>query len=582
MGEQKLYDVRPVKDLRDMLEQSAKLFGDKNAFMVKNADDKYEGITYSQFKDDVDALGTALMDLGLKDRFIAVIGENRYEWCVTYLSAANGTGTIVPLDKELPINEIENLLVRSGASAVVFSKKFTENMKKIAAIMPSIQYFISMDSEEDEQQVLSFKKLVEKGRILMKQGDTSFLNSEIDNERMSILLFTSGTTGLAKGVMLSHKNICSNIVSVCSTVHVDSSDSCLSILPLHHTYECTIGFLTLIYCGACIAFNEGLKHIAKNLKEVSPTIIVVVPLILENMYKKIWEQAGKKRGMTTKLKVALSVSNALLKTCRIDIRRKLFKQIHENIGGKVRLLITGAAAIDPNVSKGFGKMGIKVLQGYGLTECSPLVAGNRDSISKDDSVGLPIPDVSVRIDNLDEKGVGEIVAKGDNVMLGYFEDEETTKRVLKDGWFYTGDLGYIDKNGLLYIVGRSKNVIVTKNGKNIFPEEVEAYINKSPFVQESMVWGKYDEDSGETYVNAQIFPNFDAIKEKLRVANISLDEVTRLFKDIIKNVNKSMPMYKRVREFTIRETEFVKTTTKKIKRYVEQTYKANKNTCIRG
>lgn len=577
MKKQKLYKTRNIIDLRDMLRQSEQLFGDKNAFIVKDEKEDHRGITYSQFKSDVDAFGTALLDLGLKDKFIAVIGENRYEWCVTYISVVNGVGVITPLDKELPPNEIENLLTRSGASAVVFSQKFADEMKRIAKTLPSVQYFINMDIEDDEQDVLSFKRLVEKGKALIAQGDRTYLDCEIDAERISILLFTSGTTGLAKGVMLSHKNICSNIVAVRSTVYVDENDSVLSILPLHHTYECTIGFLTIIYCGGSIAFNEGLKYIVKNLKEYKPTILVVVPLILENMYKKVWEQARKKRGMTTKLKVALSTSNLLYKSLKIDIRRRLFKQIHENIGGRVRLFVTGAAAIDPEVSRGFGKMGIRAVQGYGLTETSPLVAGNRDTICVDGSVGLPIPGVSMKIDNPNENGVGEIIVKGDNVMLGYFEDEEATKQVLKDGWFYTGDLGYVDKDGIYYIAGRSKNVIVTKNGKNIFPEEVEAYINRSPFVQESLVWGKYDEDSGETYVNAQIFPNIDAIKEKLSVTNISIDELMRFFKDIIRNVNKNMPMYKRIRQFTIRENEFVKTTTRKIKRYMEESYVGKKD-----
>jgi len=559
--------------MKDLITQSVKLFGSKNAFLVRNKQEIYEGITYSKFKDDIDAFGSALIDLGLKDKFIAVIGENRYEWCVTYLSVVNGTGIIVPLDKELPLPEIENLLIRSNAAAVVFSGKFSSEMGELSKKLPTVKYFISMDADQEEYGILSFRKLVEYGKGLMNSGCGSFSDAEINDEKMSILLFTSGTTDLAKGVMLSHKNICSNIVSVSKTVYIGSNDSSLSILPLHHTYECTLGFLTMIYSGGTIAFNEGLKHIAKNLKEIRPTVLIAVPLILESMYKKIWEQAAKKKGMKTKLKTALLISNTLNKIFRIDIRKKLFKAIHDNIGGRVRLIISGAAAIDPDVSKGFSMMGIKVLQGYGLTECSPLVIGNRDNVYRDASVGLPIPGVEVKIVDPNQKGVGEIITKGDNVMLGYYKNEEVTEKCMKNGWFYTGDLGYKDKAGFYYITGRIKNVIVTKNGKNIYPEEVESYINKSPYVQESLVWGRYDEISGETHVNAQIIPNFIAIKEKLKDIHISGDEIMRVISDVVKGVNRDMPLYKRIRGFNIRETEFVKTTTKKIKRYVEKTGK---------
>lgn len=569
MKERSLYEVREIKDLKDMLNQSAKLFADKNAFLDNNSSGLVSGITYSQFKNDVDSLGTAFINMGLKDGFIAVIGENRYEWCVTYLATVNGTGVIVPLDKELPEQDIENLLNRSEVSAVIFSKKYSKVMKKLSEKLQTVKYYINMDNANDEDGVLSFRTVLEKGRELLDQGDTSFINAHIDSNKMSILLFTSGTTGFAKGVMLSHSNICANITAVCTTVNVKSSDTSLSILPLHHTYECTLGFLTFIYNGSTIAFNEGLKYISKNLKEVKPTVLITVPLILENMYKKIWEHASKKRGMKTKLKLAMLISNILYNYGGIDIRRKLFKQIHDNFGGNIRLVITGAAAIDPLVTKGLRNLGILVLQGYGLTECSPLVIGNRDRYYVDGAVGLPLPGVEVKVHNINDLGVGEIIVKGPNVMLGYYKDEEATNKCLKDGWFHTGDLGKLDKHGFYYITGRCKNVIVTKNGKNIYPEELESFINRSPFVQESMVWGCYEEKSGETVVNAQIFPNLELIKEKLKKHTLTKDDITAVFNDIIKNINNGMPLYKRIRSFSIRETEFIKTTTKKIKRYKE-------------
>ncbi|NSW89611.1 MAG: AMP-binding protein [Firmicutes bacterium] len=583
MNTMPIYKVRPIRDLKDMVKQSVELFANKNAFWIKaDKEENYKGITYSEFKEDIDALGTALINMGLKDKFIAVIGENRYEWCVTYLAVVNGTGVIVPLDKELPTAEIENLLIRSNASAVFFSGKFIDQMKMLSSKLTTVKYFINMDAVDDvakdafegatkdEAVFLSFRGLIAKGKDLILSGDRSFIDAPVDAEKMSILLFTSGTTDLAKGVMLSHKNICSNLTAVCSVLYIDSNDSVLSILPLHHTYECTCGFLVMIYNGCTISFNEGLKHIAKNLKETKPSIIILVPLILEGMYKKIWEQASKKRGLKTKLKIAIFISNMLLNVFKIDIRRKLFKHIHENIGGRVRLIISGAAAINPEVSKGFRSLGIKVRQGYGLTECSPIVTVNHDKEFRDDSIGKPLPGVEVKIENADENGIGEIVVKGNNVMLGYFGDPNATQKVMKDGWLYTGDLGKMDSNGFFYITGRKKNVIVTKNGKNIYPEEVEACLNKSPYILESLVWGKDEEGSDETLVYAKIVPDFEAIKNKLGTDNFSEDDIYKIIEDEVKAANRSMPLYKRVRDFSIKEEEFVKTTTRKIKRYVER------------
>lgn len=565
-----LYEVRNIENLRDMLEQSIIEYGEKDAFLVKDSAGSYRGISYRRFGEDVRALGAALADLGLENSFIAVMGENRYEWCVSYLAAANHIGVIVPIDKELPVSEKGNLLSRSGAAAVVFSGKYADELHSISTTLETVRFYIDMDIKEDSDGFLSYQKLLEKGRSLISEGKFDPSGHHIENDKLGILLFTSGTMDLAKGVMLSHANICMDLMAVCQTVYAGSKDLSLSILPIHHTYECTVGFLAMIYRGATIAFNEGLKQILKNFKEARPTFLITVPLILESIYKKIWEQAGKKKGMKTILRIAMFAGGAVYNIFGIDIRRKLFHAIHETFGGRLRLIMTGAAAISPEVSKGFRSFGISVLQGYGLTECSPLVTGNRDAAFRDDSVGLPIPGVEVRIDNPDENGIGEIVAKGGNVMLGYFKNEKATESCLKDGWFHTGDLGRVDRNGFYYITGRLKNVIVTKNGKNIFPEEVEAYINKSPFVLESMVTGDFDSESGETHVNANIFPNIDVIKERLKLPNINKEELMRIFNEVVRNVNRDMPLYKRIRTFTIRDVEFAKTTTKKIKRYAEK------------
>lgn len=570
MNKSKNYEVRNITDMRDLLNQSVNLYGDRNAFLVRSSGSEYTGISYSRFKQDVDCLGTALTGLGLIGMHIAVMSENRYEWCVSYLSTVNGAGVIVPIDKELKQDEVENLLKTSDASAIIYSSKYHECIKSISRKLPDMKFLINMDSDENTDSVLSFQMLLKKGRQMIADGDRSFVDAVIDPYKMSILLFTSGTTGHAKGVMLSHHNICSNITSVRSVVYFDDHDTSLSILPLHHTYECTCGFLTLIYSGSTVAFNEGLKHIGKNLKEAAPSVLILVPLLMESMYRKVWEQAAKKTGGTAILKLAIKLSNTLLNVFNIDIRRELFKKIHDNFGGRLRIIIIGAAAIDPEVSKAFRAFGISVLQGYGLTECSPLVTGNRDSAFVDSSIGLPIPGVEIKINNPDNNGAGEILVKGENVMLGYYNNDNATDNCMKNGWFHTGDIGYYDKDGFYYITGRSKNVIVTKNGKNIFPEEVEAYLNKSPYVQESLVWGKLDERSGETHVTAQILPNLDFIRDKLRLPHVSKEDIMKLLSEAVKSANTHMPLYKHIREFSIRETEFMKTTTQKIKRYAEE------------
>ncbi len=564
-----LYEVEIIKNFRDLLEQSAANYAEKAAFWIRVEGGSFRSITYKHFKDDVDALGAALSSLGLRHGFTAVLGENRYEWCVSYLAVTNHTGVVVPLDKELSASEKTNLLQRSGAGAIIFSGRYAKDILAAKSSGCPVRYYIDMDLEEDTEDFLSYKKLVGKGRQLLEQRSIDLDEYRIDNKALGVLLFTSGTTDLAKGVMLSQKNICSNIMAVLKTVHVGSEDVSLSILPIHHTYECTLGFLTMIYCGGTIAFNEGLKQIQKNLREVRPTILISVPLLLENMHKKIWEQAAKKPGMKLLLKLMTGLGTAL-KAVGLDIRHVLFGTIHRSFGGRLRLIITGAAAINHEALSGLKSLGFKVLQGYGLTECSPLVIGERDNFSKNASIGLPLPGVEVRIDNPDENGIGEIVTKGENVMLGYYKNEEATNKCLRDGWFHTGDLGMIDESGAYYITGRLKNVIVTKNGKNIFPEEVETYINRSPFVLESLVAGYDDEKSGETVVGANILPNLEAIKERLKAVSVTKEEIMNIISDVVKSVNREMPLYKRISTFAIRDSEFIKTTTLKIKRYAEK------------
>lgn len=565
-------DARHVSDLKDLLSQSSELFGQNYAFKLFQKNNGYKYITFNEFKSDVDGLGTALLNLGLKDNFISLIGENRYEWCVSYLSVVNGTGIIVPLDKELPVAEIDNLIERSKSSAIIFSGKHLKEMKEVSESNSNVKFFINMDADEDADFYLSYSKLVSKGKELIASGDTQYLNSAIDNEKMNMLLFTSGTTDLAKGVMLSHKNICSDIMAITSCLYIDDTDSALSILPLHHTYECTAGFLVMVYNGCCITFCEGLKYIGKNIKEIQPSIVMLVPLILEGVYKKIWDTAKKKPFGEFALLSALAISK-FLSMFGIDVREKLFKSVHHSLGGNLRLVISGAAGLAPHVSKGFRDFGLNVIQGYGLTECSPIVSVNRDEDFRHDSIGLPISGVEVKLDNVDYSGIGEIIVKGDIVMLGYFENPIATRKVLKNGWLYTGDLGTIDPDGFIRITGRKKSVIVTKNGKNVFPEEVEAYLSKSKYILESLVTGELDEESGETIVSAQIFPDYDNILAALKVDNVDSNEVFKIINAEVKKINKTMPLYKHVKNISIREYEFEKTTSKKIKRYGQQAQK---------
>ncbi len=563
----KLYEVRPIKDLKDMLNSSVELYGDKAAFLSKPRNQAdYVPITYKQYKKDVEAFGTALLSLGLKGGKIALIGENRYEWSISYLSVVNGTGVIVPLDKELPANEIRLLIDRSESDAIIYSGNVKDKIEILAKESSTLKYFISMEAEQDEGNILSFNLLLKKGHELLDGGNKEFIDASIDKDAMNMLLFTSGTTDTAKAVMLSHKNIVENLMNMCSMLYIDQNDTFLSILPIHHTYECTCGFLCQLYRGCTIAYCEGLRHITKNLKESKCTMMLGVPLVFESMYRQIMNQAIKSKG-EKKIKFALGLSNFLRKI-KIDIRRKLFSQIHEALGGHIRIFISGAAGIDPQIAKGFRELGIKLVQGYGLTECAPIVALNRNNYYKDEAAGLPLPNLEVVIDNPDEDGIGEIKCKGSSIMLGYYKDPEATAEVLRDGWFYTGDSGYIDEDGFVHITGRKKNVIITGNGKNVFPEELETLLNRSKYIKESLVFGKGQTD-GETIICAKIVPELEKIDEDIKNNIAPGSTVQEIIEKEVRTINKSMVSYKYIKDITIREEEFIKTTTKKIKRHEE-------------
>jgi len=559
------YEVRPIRDLKDMVNSSVALYADRNAYLIKKAPGgPYIPVTFSQFKTDIDELGTALMDLGLTGKKIAVIGENRYEWVVTYFAVVNGVGVIVPLDRELPAQEIHNLMVRAEVSAIVYSSKVESVVEEAIRGIESIEYIISMDAPDHMDNRLSLKRLQRTGKRLLLEGRRNYLDAEIDREAMCSLLFTSGTTGLAKGVMLSHKNLTANVYNMSKYVNVTNNMTGLSVLPMHHTYEMTCHIMTCIYQGCCVAFCEGLKYIVKNMAEAKATVMLGVPLIFESMHKKVWKKA-EESGKAEKMRTAVQLAKKLEKF-NIKAMKKLFKAVHQAMGGHMQLFISGAAAIDPVVIEDFNAMGVTMFQGYGMTENSPIIAVNKDRYFKPASVGLPMPGTEIRIIDPDENGVGEIICKGDSVMIGYYDNPEETAKVLVDGWLHTGDYGYFDEDGFLYITGRKKNVIVTKNGKNIFPEEVEFYLNKSDYIAEVLVWGLEDEKTGDTIVQAEIFPDFPALEEKFgRVPEE--EELRRILKKEIDRINEQMPLYKRVKRFEIRREEFEKTTTRKIKRH---------------
>lgn len=567
-----IYEFEKITDLKDMLKKSEKKFGDENAFKFKTSiPGEFRTIKYKEFIGNVNALGTSLINLGLKDKRIAIISENRYEWGVAYLSVVCGTGIVVPLDRALPENEIRSLIERSEVEVIVYSKKYDEIMKRVKTDgISKIKYYISMDLEQEENKILSMKQLIKNGEKLLKDGDKRFVEAKIDAEKMSIMLFTSGTTSVSKAVALSHKNICTNIQDIASMFDINTNDTFLSFLPLHHTFESTVGFLYPIYAGGCIAYCDGVKHLAENIKEYGVTAMISVPILFENMYKKVMRGIAK-QGKLEKFQKGLKISNFLRKYLHIDMRRKIFKDIHNILGGKVRLFINGAAALDPEVEKGFNDIGINMAQGYGLTETSPvLAAGNGDpKYSRIGSVGRAFPSVEVKIDEPNENGIGEIIAKGDSIMLGYYGNKQATEEAIVNGWFHTGDLGYFDKDGFLYITGRKKTVIVLKNGKNIYPEEIEALIGRIDGVKESFVYGvpSTNNDEKESKINAEIVYDEERINELL--GNVDEEKIKEYLWEHIKEINRTMPPYKYIREIIVTKEELIKTTTQKVKRHEE-------------
>lgn len=544
-----------IANIKEMLINSAEKYGDNVAYKI---DDK--NITYKEVKNNVDSLGTALINKGLQGKRIAVIGQNSYNWEIAYLSIVCGTGVVVPLDKMLPENELESLIKRSEVEAIFFDEKFEEVLEKISKKNDNnLKLLISMGERKKEKTLLQ-KDLIETGKQLVLNGNKEFINSKINDDKMNILLFTSGTTSKSKAVMLSHKNICSNIDAIGKTLNVDENDSFLSILPLHHVFECTVGFLFPLSVGARIVFGRGLKHIAQDLKDNQISVLLCVPAIYENLYKNIRKKFEKEGHLELLEELKEKAQNYSMQE-----RRKIFKQIHESIDNNTKLLISGAAALDPEVEKTFRIWGFNLVQGYGLTEASPVISVESEENYRLSSIGKALPGIEAKIDNPDIDGMGELIVKGDNVMLGYLNDDEATKKVIKDGWLYTGDLAKIDEDGFIYICGRKKSVIVLKNGKNIFPEEMEKLVNKIEGVRESFIFGKTtNKTKGDIKLNVEIVYDKNEVQDIYKITTI--DEIYEKFHEKIKQVNSTIPSYKAIKGIVFSEEPLIKTSTNKIKR----------------
>ncbi|HOP49902.1 MAG TPA: AMP-binding protein [Ignavibacteriales bacterium] len=553
-----------IKNLQDMLIKSANYYGDKLA-LKDLKDTPIKMLTFNELLVNVLKFGNALKNLGLKERErIAIISENRVQWGLSYLTCACFNYIVVPIDAHLHPSEVINILHESQANAIICDNHWAEQLDNSDVELKNLRIKINMDLIEKKDEYLSMKQLIDK---TLPESVNEL--PEINPDDLFELIFTSGSIGKAKGVMLSQKNLATNLMSMVRALPIYSTDRFLSILPIHHTYECTCGFLCPIYSGASVHYSRSFKYLLEDFQSEQPTIVLGVPLIFDKIFKRIWKTIKENRYKHFIVNKLIAFTNLLKKFGMNDFKSLLFKQIHEKFGGQVRVLIVGGAAPDPEVIKGFNEFGIKLIQGYGLTETSPILTLNRLENSNDYSAGQPLDCCQLKIVNPDADGIGEIWAKGDNVMLGYFNNEELTKEVIQDGWFNTGDLGYLDENNFLYIKGRKKNVIIAKNGKNVFPEEIEDLLNKSEFVLESVVYGEKDEKEGEI-IAAQIVPDTEYFIKYADENKIKLDEklLNDIISKVVKETNNHLTSYKQIKKIYIRDTEFEKTTTRKIKRYL--------------
>ncbi len=541
------YDVQPLSSLRELIELAKNESGDTVAYKFKNADKEIQEVTYSQFYEDIYSLGTALADMGISKKHIACIGENSYAWINTFLTTLLSDNVFVGIDKELPVQDYLHVMTDSDSEVIFYHGKIEESLRENREVLSKVKFFVGIDREEDDGEFLSFKLLLEKGRELYKAGNTSYVDMENDFEAMKMLVYTSGTTGFSKGVMLSEKNLVSLIYFGLRSATI--YDRCLSILPYHHTYEAICGILVGIHKRVTLCINESLRAVAKNLGIYKPNYMYVVPAVAAALHKNVLRTA-QKQGKLKILTTMMKVSNALRKV-GIDLRRKLFASVHEGLGGNLLEVVCGGAPIPVDTAYFFDAIGIMILNGYGITECSPLVSVNSPKDSDYRTVGYPLECVDIKIDEPDADGIGEICVKGDIVMLGYYKKPEQTAEAIVDGWFHTGDYGYMNKKGQLLITGRKKNIIVLDNGKNIYPEELEKYIYTLPYVKDAVVYDS--DDNGKLVLCAEIY----ADKELLGDTDVNAD---------VCGVLAELPSYKQISKIVMRDEEFPKNASQKIVR----------------
>ena len=579
------YEQTHYATVKELVKYGTETFKDRVFILDKDKprDKYYKEYTYGTFKEDVDALGTALICKYIEEgEPIVVIGENQYDWYVSYITALCGAGIAVPLDKELPENEIEITINRARAACVIYSPKLKGKIEKLIDKdkLPLVKCFVEMKSDaqpeiktvgdDHEITMVGFDYVLMEGRVLLVNGEDRYVNIETEPDEFRALFFTSGTTASAKGVMASSRQLANNINAVSAYVHISENDRFFSVLPLHHTYESSIGFLLAFGYGSSIAVCQGLRYISDNMKEARPSIIIAVPLLIEHIYATIMRSI-KKSKKEKAVNYMMQTTNAL-KGIGIDIKKKVFKEIYEGIGGRLKYVVSAAAPIDPKVGQWFTDLGVIFLQGYGLTETCPISAVTPEYDTKVGSAGKTIVNGIIRVDNPDEKGEGELVISTDTLMIGYYEDEEATREVIETDengrrWFHSGDIGRVDEDGFVYVTGRIKNVIVTQNGKNIYPEELELLLGDIEEIAECMVYGKEVPDEKELIVTARVIPNYDRIKELY--GEVSNAEIYRLIMHQIREVNKKTTNYKAIKGLELKDGPFIKTTTQKIKRFAE-------------
>ena len=554
-----LFPTYPFATLQDLVEEVATRYRDKVALATKDKG-AYHTTSFLQLRARVLELSAGLAGLGTsKGDPVALIGENTTEWALSYLAIVSSGRVVVPVDRDLRPGEVRHILEFSEVETVLCSGRFVDDMVSLRAETGRPNRVVSLEEEAGKGDH-SFPELLERGYREL-EGEPPYRLPEVGPEDLAAIIFTSGTMGSSKAVMLTHGNLTSNIIATSQFVSIqnDDHDRLLSVLPLHHTYECTCGFLTALYQGASIYHAENLRRIPENLAESRATVVLGVPLLFETMYRRI--EKGIRETGERKFRIAKGVAS-LCERFGFRIRRRLFKPVHDRLGGSLRLLITGGAAMNPEVSRGFRDLGINCIQGYGMTEASPLIAVNREANPKDSSVGMPLPGVEARIVE------GEITVRGPNLMLGYYKNPHATEEALEGGWLHTGDLGHLDRDGFLYVSGRKKSVIVTSNGKNVYPEELEAHLNDRRFIAESLVWGGPWSDPALTEVQAIIVPDVEALDEEFGASNYDDERIEKVIAEEVKQVNRVLANYKRIRQFSRRHEEFEKTTTRKIKRYL--------------